>query len=175
MRSSASPSAKVAEPSAPASSPRSPPSARFWGRRPTQGKTSGWGAGFRFAGRLDDRPIRPPELITGQLMLITGQLMLITGQLMLITGQLIKSALRAFNEACLGLPFLGHGGKLNDGQPEYPHPAQGVRSPRAGQQHEGDREHRQAHGCQGPRTDPAAHSYRTVHREPLAACRQEKP
>src|SRR3712207_2030569 len=64
-------------------------------------------------------------------------------------------------------------GSDGHGQPEHPHPPQGVRSPRAGHQHAGDREHREADGRPRARAHPAADRDRAVHGEPLAAHRQE--
>src|SRR5450755_83232 len=60
-------------------------------------------------------------------------------------------------------------------RPEYPDPAQGVRSPHPRCVDARDREHGQAHRRAGPWTDPAADAYREIHGEPLAVYRQEEP
>src|SRR5262245_22814336 len=60
-------------------------------------------------------------------------------------------------------------------RPEYPDPAQGVRSPHPRCVDARDREHGQAHRCAGSWTDSAADENREIHGQPLAACRQEEP
>src|SRR5436190_7175012 len=61
------------------------------------------------------------------------------------------------------------------GSSEYPHQAQGLRSPRAGPFNPRDRQNGQAHGRHCARPDPAADPDRALHRQPLAAHRQEEP
>src|SRR3974377_983386 len=60
-------------------------------------------------------------------------------------------------------------------RPEYPDPAEGVRSPHPRCVDARDREHGQAHGRSGAWSDSAADAYREVHGEPLAARGQEEP
>ena len=59
------------------------------------------------------------------------------------------------------------------GQHQYPNPAEGFRSSRARFVDQRDREHGQADGRAGARSDPAADRHREVHGQPLAAHRQE--
>src|SRR5713226_5507741 len=62
-----------------------------------------------------------------------------------------------------------------DERPEYPDPAQGVRSPHPRCVDARDRKHGQAHWRSGSWTDPAADENREVYGEPLAARRQKEP
>src|SRR5262249_42219994 len=69
---------------------------------------------------------------------------------------------------------LCHGALTNE-RPEYPDPAQGVRSPHPRCVDARDRGDRQAHRCAGARPDPAADQDREVYGQPVAAHRQEEP
>ena len=58
---------------------------------------------------------------------------------------------------------------------EHTHSAQGLRSSNTRCVDARDREHGEAYGRRGAGTYPAADAYRAVHRQPLAAHRQEEP